>query len=85
MKWTGWRVLTVEEAKEFRDQYDETIVELSEYLFENGIDRFNKYDIRYLCDDFNSTFCFYNTRISKSGKTVDYGLRLFKEVIVEKK
>lgn len=82
---TGWRVLTVEEAKEFRDQYDETIVELSEYLFENGIDRFNKYDIRYLCDDFNSTFCFYNTRISKSGKTVDYGLRLFKEVIVEKK
>ena len=80
-----WRVLTLEEAKEFRDQYDETIVQLSEYLYDNGIDSFNKYDLRYLCDDFNTTFCFYNQRTSKAGKTVKYGLRLFKEVVVEKR
>ncbi len=81
---TNWRIFTLEEAKEFRDQYSSTIVELSEFLFDYGIDRFNKYDIRYLCNDFNSTFCFYNDRISSSGKTVDYGLRLIKTVTVEK-
>lgn len=80
---TGWRVLTQEEAKEFRDQYDENIEELGSFLYEHDIDRFNKYDLRYLCDDFKSTFCFYNTKILDAGKTVKYGLRLFKEVIVE--
>lgn len=53
-------------------------------LAENGLDRFNKYDCRYLCNDFNSTFCFYNTQIVKSGETVDYALRLVKKVRVEK-
>ena len=81
----GWRVLTLEEAKEFRDQYSGTILDLSAFLYENGIDRFDKYDLRYLCNDFNSTFCFYNDRITSSGKTVDYGLRLVKEVVVEKR
>lgn len=81
---SGWRTFTTEEAKEFRDQYDDTIVELSDMLAENGLDRFNKYDCRYLCNDFNSTFCFYNTQIVKSGETVDYALRLVKKVRVEK-
>ena len=48
-------------------------------FWENGLDRFNKYDCRYLCNDFNSTFCFYNTQIVKSGETVDYALRLVKK------
>lgn len=81
---SGWRTFTTEEAKEFRDQYDDTIVALSDMLAENGLDRFNKYDCRYLCNDFNSTFCFYNTQIVKSGETVDYALRLVKKVRVEK-
>lgn len=81
---SGWRTFTTEEAKEFRDQYDDTIVELSDMLSENGLDRFNKYDCRYLCNDFNSTFCFYNTQIVKSGETVDYALRLVKKIRVEK-
>ena len=81
---SGWRTFTTEEAKEFRDQYDDTIVALSDMLSENGLDRFNKYDCRYLCNDFNSTFCFYNTQIVKSGETVDYALRLVKKVRVEK-
>ena len=65
-------------------KYDDTIVALSDMLSENGLDRFNKYDCRYLCNDFNSTFCFYNTQIVKSGETVDYALRLVKKVRVEK-
>lgn len=81
---SGWRTFTTDEAKEFRDQYDDTIVALSDMLSENGLDRFNKYDCRYLCNDFNSTFCFYNTQIVKSGETVDYALRLVKKVRVEK-
>lgn len=81
---SGWRTFTTEEAKEFRDQYDDTIVALSDMLSKNGLDRFNKYDCRYLCNDFNSTFCFYNTQIVKSGETVDYALRLVKKVRVEK-
>lgn len=81
---SGWRTFTTDEAKEFRDQYDDTIVALSNMLSENGLDRFNKYDCRYLCNDFNSTFCFYNTQIVKSGETVDYALRLVKKVRVEK-
>lgn len=81
---SGWRTFTTEEAKEFRDQYDDMIVALSDMLSENGLDRFNKYDCRYLCNDFNSTFCFYNTQIVKSGETVDYALRLVKKVRVEK-
>lgn len=81
---SGWRTFTTEEAKEFRDQYDDTIYSLSEMFWENGLDRFNKYDCRYLCNDFNSTFCFYNTQIVKSGETVDYALRLVKKVRVEK-
>ena len=81
---SGWRTFTTEEAKEFRDRYDDTIVALSDMLAENGLDRFNKYDCRYLCNDFNSTFCFYNTQIVKSGETVDYALRLVKKVRVEK-
>lgn len=81
---SGWRTFTTEEAKEFRDQYDDMIVALSDMLAENGLDRFNKYDCRYLCNDFNSTFCFYNTQIVKSGETVDYALRLVKKVRVEK-
>lgn len=76
---SGWRTFTTDEAKEFRDQYDDTIVALSDMLSENGLDRFNKYDCRYLCNDFNSTFCFYNTQIVKSGETVDYALRLVKK------
>ena len=39
---------------------------ICEMLSKNGLDRFNKYDCRYLCNDFNSTFCFYNTQIIKS-------------------
>lgn len=81
---SGWRTFTTDEAKEFRDQYDDTIVALSDMLSENGLDRFNKYDCRYLCNDCNSTFCFYNTQIVKSGETVDYALRLVKKVRVEK-
>lgn len=81
---TGWRTFTTEEAKEFRDQYDDTILTLSEMLRENGLDGFNKYDCRYLCNDFKSTFCFYNTKIINSGETVDYALRLVKTVRVEK-
>ena len=65
----GLENFTTDEAKEFRDQYDDTIVALSDMLSENGLDRFNKYDCRYLCNDFNSTFCFYNTQIVKSGET----------------
>lgn len=79
-----WRVFSLEEAEEFRDQYSSTLTELSAFLFEYGIDRFNKYDIRYLCNDFNSTFCFYNTRILDSGTTVDYGVRFIKTVRVVK-
>lgn len=81
---TGWRTFSKEEAEEFRDQYDDTIVTLSDMLWENGLDRFNKYDYRYLCNDCNSTFCFYNTKILNSGETVDYGLRLVKKIRVEK-
>lgn len=81
---TGWRTFTTEEAKEFRDQYDDTIITLSDMLSDYGLDRFDKYDCRYLCNDFNSTFCFYNTQIAKSGETVDYALRLVKKVRVEK-
>lgn len=81
---SGWRTFTTEEAKEFRDQYDDSIVALSDMLSEHGLDRFNKYDCRYLCNDFNSTFCFYNTQIVKSGETVDYALRLVKKIRVEK-
>lgn len=81
----GWRPFTMEEAKEFRDQYDDTIITLSEMLRKNGLDGFNKYDCRYLCNDFNSTFCFYNNKILDSGTTVDYALRLVKEVRVKKK
>lgn len=81
---TGWRTFTTEEAKEFRDQYDDTILTLSDMLSEYGLDRFNKYDYRYLCNDCNSTFCFYNTDVIKSGETVDYGLRLVKKVRIEK-
>lgn len=80
----GWRTFTTKEAKEFRDQYDDTILTLSEMLRENGLDGFNKYDCRYLCNDFKSTFCFYNTKIINSGETVDYALRLVKTVRVEK-
>lgn len=81
---TGWRTFTTEEAKEFRDQYDDTILTLSDMLSEYGLDRFNKYDYRYLCNDCNSTFCFYNTDVRQSGETVDYGLRLVKQVRIEK-
>lgn len=81
---SGWRTFTTEEAKEFRDQYDDTIYSLSEMLWENGLDRFDKYDCRYLCNDCNSTFCFYNTDVRASGETVDYALRLVKKVRVEK-
>lgn len=81
---SGWRTFTTEEAKAFRDQYDDTIETLSKMLRENGMDSFNKYDCRYLCNDFNSTFCFYNTKILNSGETVDYALRLVKKVRVEK-
>lgn len=81
---TGWRTFTTEEAKEFRDQYDDTILTLSDMLWDNGLDRFNKYDCRYLCNDFHSTFCFYNTKILNSGETVEYALRLVKQVRIEK-
>lgn len=81
---SGWRTFTTEEAKEFRDQYDDTIYSLSEMLWENGLDRFDKYDCRYLCNDCNSTFCFYNTDVRASGETVDYALRLVKKIRVEK-
>ena len=81
---TGWRTFTTEEAKEFRDQYDDTILTLSDMLSEYGLDRFNKYDYRYLCNDCNSTFCFYNTDVRQSGETVDYALRLVKKVRIEK-
>ena len=81
---SGWRTFTTEEAKEFRDQYDDTIYSLSEMFWENGLDRFDKYDCRYLCNDCNSTFCFYNTDVRASGETVDYALRLVKKVRVEK-
>ena len=53
-------------------------------LWENGLDRFDKYDCRYLCNDCNSTFCFYNTDVRASGETVDYALRLVKKIRVEK-
>lgn len=81
---SGWRTFTTDEAKEFRDQYDDTIYSLSEMLWENGLDRFDKYDCRYLCNDCNSTFCFYNTDVRASGETVDYALRLVKKIRVEK-
>lgn len=81
---SGWRTLTTEEAEEFREQYASTLEELNEILQENGIDSFDKYDCRYLCNNLNSTFCFYNNKILNSGETVDYALRLVKKVRVEK-
>lgn len=81
---TGWRTFTTEEAKEFRDQYDDTLITLSNMLSDHGLDRFDKYDYRYLCNDCNTTFSFYNTDVIKSGETVDYGLRLVKKVRIEK-
>lgn len=80
----GWRTFTTEEAKEFREQYSSTIVSLSEMLRKNGLDAFNKYDCRYLCNDCKSTFCFYNNKILSSGATVEYALRLVKRVYVKK-
>lgn len=81
---TGWRTFTTDEAKEFRDQYAGTMEELNEILQENGIDSFDKYDCRYLCNELNSTFCFYNNKVLNSGETVDYALRLVKEIRVKK-
>ena len=37
---SGWRTFTTEEAKEFRDQYDDTIVALSDMLAEKWIGSF---------------------------------------------
>ena len=79
-----WRVFTLDEAEEFRDQYSSTILELSGFLEDYGFDGFNKYDLRYLCDDLKSTFSFENDRIVDAGKTVKYGLRLVKVVRVER-
>ncbi len=81
---TGWRTFTTEEAKEFRDQYDDTLITLSDMLADHGLDRFNKYDCRYLCNDCNTTFCFYNTIVRESGETKEYALRLVKQVRIEK-
>lgn len=80
----GWRPFTLDEAEAFRDQYSATLLELSDFLEDQGFDPFNKYDLRYLCADFSKTFSFENTRILNAGKTVKYGLRLVKVVRVEK-
>lgn len=77
-----WRVFTKEEARLFRSQYMNSLINLNSFLRSNGHDPFYDGDEdRYLCDDCSSSFSFVaNTTISKVGTKRSYYLRPVKEV-----
>ena len=77
----GWRMFTLEEAKAFRDQFQSTIADLNDFIYDYGLSTF-QYDEgeRYLCNQAQSTFSFSNNRILNAGKTVKYYLRPVKTV-----
>lgn len=82
----GWRVFSKEEAEDFRDQfYSFTMEELNKFLVSEGLDGFYYSDgARYLCNELESTFCFYNKRILDAGATPKYYLRPVKKVHLKK-
>lgn len=80
----NWRMFTIEEAKEIRDQYYKNVEDISSFLENNGVAGFES-NGRYLCCDADSTFSFVNKRIIQAGKTVKYYLRGVKKVKVIQK
>lgn len=80
----GWRMFTMDEAKEFKKQFASTLDELNYFLDDNGLDRFYRNDgERYLCEEATKTFSFNNNQILNAGKTVKYYLRGVKTVRVK--
>ena len=80
----NWRMFTIEEAKEIRDQYYKNVGNISSFLEDNGVAGFES-NGRYLCCDGDSTFSFVNKRVIQAGKTVKYYLRGVKKVRVIQK
>ncbi len=80
----GWRMFTVDEAKEFKSQFALTLDELNYFFDDNDLDRFYRNDgERYLCENATKTFSFNNNQILEAGKTVKYYLRGVKIVRVK--
>ncbi|WP_300726451.1 FimB/Mfa2 family fimbrial subunit [uncultured Bacteroides sp.] len=83
---SGWRTFTTEEAKEFRNQFYDTLESLNEFLTDNGLIAFYRYSgERYLCNEAKSTFSLSNNTIRDAGATVKYYLRGVKTVRIRKK
>lgn len=81
-----WRVFSKEEAEDFRDRFYSSAMEsLNEFLLSEGLEGFYYSDgARYLCNESQSTFCFYNKRILDAGATPKYYLRPVKKVHLRK-
>lgn len=79
-----WSTFSVQEAKEFRDQYRKYLYDLNDFIKSYGYDGF-KNEGRYLCSQADSTFSFSNNRIIKAGETPKYYLRGIKKIRVIQK
>lgn len=78
---TSWRTFTRDEGKEIYKQYSQSLEDLNAFLRENGLAEFsNAEGRRYLCENCQKTFAFYNNMITSAGRTVIYFLRPVKTV-----
>ncbi len=79
---TGWRVFTKEEAKEFNTEFTETLPALNGKLRQHNQDEFYFYNKeRYLCDDCHSAFNVNGTTsIRAVGQKQTYYMRGLKEI-----
>lgn len=80
----NWSTFSVQEAREFRDQYRKYLYDLNDFIEPYGYDGF-KNEGRYLCSQADSTFSFSNNRIIKAGETPQYYLRGIKKIRVIQK
>lgn len=65
----GWRTFTLEEAKEFKNQFSGKTSDLNEYLSDNYFDRFYANDgARYLCENCTMTFSLSTNIVKEAGK-----------------
>ncbi len=80
---SNWRVLSIEEAKAFKNQFADNMGDFNDFLKSNGLSPFYYSEGRYLCNDCQSTFGITSSRILAAGQKTKYYLRPVKTILLK--